>query len=76
VVVAAVHTVFASGKPANRPFGIGIHRFIVSTGRKPYTWDDLEWAAAAFGENERGCDRVADQAEALDANRSVRSPGR
>jgi hypothetical protein len=69
VVVAAVHTVFASGKFPNRRFGLGIHRFIVSTGRKPFTWEDQEWAAAAFGENEREreCERLADQGEAADA---------
>jgi hypothetical protein len=67
VTVTAVHTVFNSGKFPNRPFGLGILRFVPDTGRKPFTWDDLEWAAAAFGENECECDPVADQAEAADA---------
>jgi hypothetical protein len=66
VVVAAVHTVFASGKFPNRRFGLGIHRFIVSVGRKPFTRDDEEWAARAFAENER--ERMAAGPEAADAN--------
>ena len=74
MTVAAIHTVFASGKSANRPFGRGIFRYVPDTGRKPYTWDDQEWAAAAFGENEREYDRVAAEAEAINASTNSRLP--
>jgi hypothetical protein len=75
MTVAAIHTVFASGKFANRPFGVGISRYMPDTGRKPYTCEDLEWAAAAFGESERECERLADQAEGVDAPANGDFPG-